>query len=229
MCLLRRLFDKCRNGLENASGNFAAGGGVSFLQRVDVVDDARVIDAVLDGDRAAYGQLVQKYQHQLFAALVRVTGCAEEAEDVAQESFVQALLKLDTFQRTAAFYTWLYRIAFNLSATRARRKRARTSLDELRAAGGPDPISRDNSPEEPMMAKERAQQVQVALGELAEEYRQVIVLREMEGCDYDQIAEILQVPIGTVRSRLFRAREQLRGLLAPVLDPDRTMPLTKVK
>ncbi|MEX2172461.1 MAG: sigma-70 family RNA polymerase sigma factor [Pirellulales bacterium] len=191
--------------------------------------DARVIDAVLAGDRAAYGRLVQKYQDRLFAALVRVTGCAEEAEDVAQEAFVQALLKLDTFQQSAAFYTWLYRIAFNLSATRARRKRPRTSLDELRGGGGPEPASRDGAPEEPLMVKESAKQVHVALGELPEDYRQVIVLRELEGCDYDQIAEILQIPLGTVRSRLFRAREQLRELLAPVLDGERNKPLAKVK
>jgi RNA polymerase sigma-70 factor, ECF subfamily len=201
----------------------------SYLQRASVVDDARVIDAVRKGDQAAYGQLVQKYQDRLFAALVRITGCAEEAEDVAQEAFVQALLKLDTFQQSAAFYTWLYRIAFNLSATRARRKRARTSLDELREAGGPEPVDRDGAPEEPLLAEERVNQVHAALGQLAEDYRQVVVLRELEGFDYEHIADILQVPLGTVRSRLFRAREQLRELLAPVLEGERSQPLAKVK
>lgn len=188
-----------------------------------------MIDAVLQGDRAAYGSIVQKYQDRLFAALVRITGCPEEAEDVAQEAFVQALRKLDTFQQSAAFYTWLYRIAFNLSATRARRKRPRASLDELRESGGSEPADRDGAPEEPLMLKERAKQVHAALGELAEDYRQVVVLRELEGCDYEQIASILGIPLGTVRSRLFRAREQLRELLAGVIDGERSKPLTKVK
>lgn len=194
-----------------------------------MVNDAQVIDEVRKGDQAAYGQLVTKYQNRLFAALVRITGCAEEAEDVAQEAFVQALLKLDTFQQSAAFYTWLYRIAFNLSATRARRKRPRASLDVLREAGGPEPVDRDGAPEKPLLAEERVNLVHAALDQLAEDYRQVVVLRELEGCDYEQIAEILEIPLGTVRSRLFRAREQLRELLAPVLEGERSKPLAKAQ
>lgn len=180
-------------------------------------DDARLIDRTLAGEPAAFGELVLRYQDRLYNALVRVLGSAEDARDVAQEAFVQAFVKLETFRGAAAFYSWLYRIAFNLAMSHARRGRATRSLDALRAESGQEPIDGQPTAEAGLAGKERVMLVQRALNELSAEYRQMIVLRELEGCRYEQIAEILGLPIGTVRSRLFRARLALRDRLAPKL------------
>ena len=146
-----------------------------------------------------------------------MTGSAEDAQDIAQEAFVQAYLKLDTFGGRSAFYTWLYRIAFNCCVSHGRKRRERTSLDTLRESSGLDPSDPADGPDQPALAAERCELLHAALGQLAEEHRQVIVLRELDGFDYKQIAEVLEVPIGTIRSRLFRARLQLKELLASVL------------
>ncbi|MEO1496326.1 MAG: sigma-70 family RNA polymerase sigma factor [Planctomycetota bacterium] len=179
--------------------------------------DDRLIDRSLAGDSAAYGDLVRRYQDRLRGSLLRVTGSAEEAEDVAQEAFVQAHLKLNTFQRSARFYTWLYRIAFNLAVSKSRKWRPRLSLTVVEEAGGPEPAASGESPEAPLVEDERSALLHDAIKQLADDHRQVLVLREFEDMDYQQISEVLEVPIGTVRSRLFRARAQLRDLLSPLL------------
>lgn len=184
----------------------------------DRTTDEQIVDAVLAGDTAAYGELVLRHQDQLYNALVRYTGNAEDARDIAQDAFTQAYLKLGTFKRNAAFFTWLYRIAFNRATSIARKRRVRTSLDRLTEAGAPHPTDNPHAqPQEVMLAEERVALVRQAVAELAEDHRQVVVLREFNGFDYQQIAEVLQVPIGTVRSRLFRARMQIRDHLAPIL------------
>ena len=183
-------------------------------------DDALLIDEALGGVSAAFGQLVQKYQDRLYNTIVHVAGSTEEALDVVQEAFVQAFLKLDTFQRTAAFYTWLYRIAFNVAISRRRRMRTTVSVDEAREATGDEPASRDPDPTERLEREERAGQVQAALATLSDEHRAVLVLREIDGCCYETIADMLDLPVGTVRSRLHRARLQLREQLKGVLQAD---------
>jgi RNA polymerase sigma-70 factor (ECF subfamily) len=180
-------------------------------------DDALLIEAILAGDTAAFGQLVGHYQDRLYNALLRVLGSAEDARDVVQDAFVQAFVKLDTFRGSSAFYTWLYRIAFNLAMSHHRRRRPTTSLDIVKADCGHEPTDGQPAPEIRLAQRERAELVHAALAELSAEHRQIIVLRELEGCRYDQIADILQLPVGTVRSRLFRARLQLRDQLAPLL------------
>lgn len=185
-------------------------------------DDAKLIARSLAGEPAAFGQLVVRYQDRLYNALVRVLGSAEDARDVAQDAFVQAFLKLDTFRGTAAFYTWLYRIAFNLAMSHARRSRPTRSLDAAKDGCGNEPVDGQPTPEAELVGEERVKLVHRALGELSAEYRQIIVLRELEGCRYEQIAEILELPIGTVRSRLFRARLALRDQLAPAMKEDRS-------
>lgn len=181
-------------------------------------DDAQLIGRTLAGDPSAFGQLVVRYQDRLYNALVRVLGSADDARDVAQDAFVQAFLKLDTFRGTAAFYTWLYRIAFNLAMSHARRGRPMQSLDAAKDGCGREPVDGQLTPEAELVGREEVMLVHRALGELAAEYRQIIVLRELEGCSYDEMAEILELPIGTVRSRLFRARLALRDQLAPAMD-----------
>jgi RNA polymerase sigma-70 factor (ECF subfamily) len=183
--------------------------------------DGELIKATLAGQPAAFGQLVLKYQDRLFNSVFRLLGSAEDARDITQDAFVQAFLKLETFRGSAAFYTWLYRIGFNLAMSHARSKHHMQSLDGAKSERGSEPVDGQPLPEADFAREERAMLVHVALGQLAAEYREVIVLREIEGCRYDQIAEILDLPVGTVRSRLFRARLALRDQLAPLLSEDR--------
>lgn len=180
-------------------------------------DDAQLIEQALAGHSAAFGQLVRKYQDRLYHTVVHVTGCGEDARDVVQEAFVQAFLKLESFQRTCAFYTWLYRIAFNVAASHCRRRKPTLSVERAREASGEEPLDGRPGPEHRLEQVERCQQVQAAIASLSEEHRVVVVLREMDGCCYETIAEILELPIGTVRSRLHRARLHLREQLRQVM------------
>jgi RNA polymerase sigma-70 factor (ECF subfamily) len=182
-----------------------------------VNDDCELIEQTLQGRPAAFGVLVRKYQDRLFNTLVHVLGDAEDAQDVVQDSFIQAFVKLETFQRTSAFYTWLYRIAMNMAATLRRRKRPVLSVDEVRDATGQEPIDGGEGPAERLDRQQRERQVRQAIAQLPDEYRAVVVLREIEGFCYETIAEILDLPVGTVRSRLHRARLQLREQLKEVL------------
>ncbi|HEX4414531.1 MAG TPA: sigma-70 family RNA polymerase sigma factor [Lacipirellulaceae bacterium] len=184
-------------------------------------DDASLIAASLAGDHAAFGRLVAAYQDRLFNSLLRVLGSREDAADIVQDAFVQAFTKLNTFRGGSAFYTWLYRIAFNLAMSHARRGRKTASLDDRKSLVGDEPMDGQPTAESGMMQQERAELVHAALGELSLEYRQIMVLREIDGCSYDEIAEILDVPVGTVRSRLFRARMEMKELLSPRLHFER--------
>ncbi len=189
------------------------------MNRPSVDNDQRLIEAALGGQSQAFGQLVLRYQDRLFNTLVHVTGNAEDAQDVAQDAFVQAYLKLNTFQQTAGFYTWLYRIAFNLAISRQRRRRPTASVDQMREQTGLEPTS-DDAPSQPLEQRERVDQVQAALAQLSDEHRTILVLREIDGLDYQAIAETLDLEVGTVRSRLFRARMQLREQLKEVVEED---------
>ncbi len=180
-------------------------------------DDAQLIDDTLGGNRAAFGQLVQKYQGRLFNTLLHVVGSREEAEDVCQEAFVQAFVKLDTFGGRSAFYTWLYRIAFNVSVSRRRRQRTELSIDQHREQTGEEPSDTCQGPNEQLLRAEQIDQVRRAISTLSEDFRSILVLRDIDGCCYESIAEILDLPIGTVRSRLHRARLQLRDQLQEIL------------
>ncbi len=181
-------------------------------------DDADLIRETLVGSTSAFGQLVCKYQDRLFHAMRHVAGLHEEAEDVCQEAFVQAYLKLDTFGGKSTFYTWLYRIAFNIWASRRRRKRPVASADVAREIAGIEPMDMAEAPAEVVERNERSQQLRNAIAGLSDQHRAVIVLREMEGQDYETISEILGVPVGTVRSRLHRARSLLREDLKDKLE-----------
>lgn len=183
-------------------------------------DDAQLIQETLDGQSAAFGHLVRRYQDRLYNTVVRVVGCRDEALDVVQEAFVQAFVKLESFKQSSAFYTWLYRIAFNVAASHCRRRKSMVSVDHARELTGDEPIDTQMRPHERIELDERCEQVQGAISTLSEEHRMVLVLREIDGCCYETIAEILELPIGTVRSRLHRARLQLRDQLKEVLAID---------
>lgn len=173
-------------------------------------DDQLLIERALAGDRAAFGQLAIRYQDRLYSSMIGVTGSAEEAEDVVQDALVRAFLKLDTFQQNSQFFTWLYRIAFNVALSRHRRRRSRISVDHTREATGIEPVDEGELPDEPMLRRERVDLVRRALAQLTEQHRAILVLREMDECSYEAIAEILAISIGTVRSRISRARNQLK-------------------
>jgi len=181
------------------------------------VDDNELIRYALAGNTAAFGSLVQKYQNRLYNSVYRMVGGEQEARDIVQDAFVQAFVKLEGFQRASSFYTWLFRIAHNAMVSRRRRERPLASLDMLREATGQEPLDGAAGPEQHLVQQETAAQVRQALAALSEEHREILVLREIDGCDYETIAEMLEVPVGTVRSRLHRARVQLRELLKQVV------------
>jgi RNA polymerase sigma-70 factor (ECF subfamily) len=183
-------------------------------------EDCRLIEQTLNGHRNAFGELVARYQDRLYTMLVHLVGCPEEARDVCQEAFTQAFVKLDSFHQASAFYTWLYRIAFNTAISRTRRKRPQASVDEIREAAHYEPPDPGPSPEERLQSEEHVKQVQAALATLSEDHRSILVLKEMDGLRYEEIAEMLDIPIGTVRSRLFRARSQLKECLQQAMPED---------
>ena len=150
--------------------------------------------------------------------MVQILRSEVEAEDTVQEAFILALTKLHTFKGNSQFFTWLYRIAYNVAATRLRRRKPNVSIDgmspEFRLQIAGDVVM----PEDGMIDRERAGQLMQALDRMSEEHRSILVMREMEGLDYSAIAEVLDLPIGTVRSRLHRARMQLKELLESTMD-----------
>jgi RNA polymerase sigma-70 factor (ECF subfamily) len=146
-----------------------------------------------------------------------VTGSTDEAYDVCQDAFIQAFVKLQTFHKGCAFYTWLYRIALNMAASRRRKKKPVVSIEQLREATGEDPVAHDGQPGDRMEQRERVTRVRKALSGLADDFRVVLVLREIDGHSYETIAEMLELPLGTVRSRLHRARMELREQLKGAL------------
>jgi RNA polymerase sigma-70 factor (ECF subfamily) len=172
-------------------------------------DDQNLIRCTLAGQQEAFGQLVCKYQDRLYNGLVQILRSEADAEDAVQDAFVLAFTKLDSFQGKSAFFTWLYRIGYNVAISRIRRRKQTVSLsgDGERQfdfeSDGPAPADR-------MEQDEDSRQLTAALDRLSDDHRSILVLREMEEMDYDAISEVLDLPIGTVRSRLHRARSALR-------------------
>jgi RNA polymerase sigma-70 factor, ECF subfamily len=179
-------------------------------------DDRRLIENCLGGDTAAFGVLVQRYQDRLYNTVYRLTDNAEDAQDVVQEAFLSAYQSLHSFKGDSLFFTWLYRIAMNTAISLKRKQRPVFSIDATRNGLGPiDPLDPAEQTR-PGFALERAdleREVQEALNRLSPEHRTVLVLKDIDGLKYEAMAVILQVPIGTIRSRLHRARTELRELL----------------
>ena len=186
-------------------------------------DDATLIARALDGCRSSFGDLVGKYQDRLYNSLVHFLGNATEAEDVAQEAFVLAFTRLEMFRGDSAFYTWLYRIAVNSAISLRRKKRPSLASDNAARADSGNNLddTTHELPEDPMIQQESVALVHRALAELSEEHREILVLRELEGYDYDGISEMCGIPVGTVRSRLHRARGQLKIELERIEDKSR--------
>ncbi len=195
----------------------------SKTETIEPVDDQQLIDETLQGRTESFGQLVLRYQNRLYNTLVGVLGSNDDALDIAQEAFVLAFSKLGTFRGQSAFYSWLFRIAMN-AAISLKRKERRTpaSIDAAREQVGIEPADRhpQNRPDYSIEVSERQQMVRNALAELSDEYRMVLVLKEMEDLKYDEIAQIVGCPIGTVRSRIHRARLELREKLQITMKPE---------
>ena len=185
--------------------------------------DQQLVERAQRGDKHAFELLVAKYQRKLARLLSRFIRDATEVEDVTQEAFIKAYRALPTFRGDSAFYTWLYRIGINTAknylVAMGRRAPTTTQLDaeEAEALGEGEQLQDLNTPENQMMSRQVGETVNQTLAQLPEELRTAITLREIEGLSYEDIASIMNCPIGTVRSRIFRAREAIADQLRPLL------------
>ncbi|TAN48462.1 MAG: RNA polymerase sigma factor RpoE [Betaproteobacteria bacterium] len=181
--------------------------------------DRELVARVQRGDQRAFGLLVEKYQRKLARLLQRLIRDPAEVEDVTQEAFIRAYRALPMFRGDSAFYTWLYRIAVNTAKNHlmAMGRRAMTGVDADAALDEGEQLQDINTPESVLMSKEIATTVNAAIEELPEELREAIRLRELDGMSYEDIAKAMDCPIGTVRSRIFRAREAIAARLRPLL------------
>jgi RNA polymerase sigma-70 factor (ECF subfamily) len=183
-------------------------------------DEKQLIRECLAGRTEAFGELVIRYQDRLYNALCGILNSPDDARDVAQDAFVQAFQQLKTFRGQSAFYSWLFRIALNAAASQRRRTRRKvTSIDTAREQVGSDPPDRHPAaaPSHAMETDERRAAVQNALARLPAEFRVPLVLKEIDGMKYHEIAAVIGCPVGTVRSRIHRARTELRERLEILL------------
>lgn len=179
-------------------------------------DDNRLIAECRAGNPAAFGELVSRYQDRLFNTVLRVVNNAEDARDVVQEAFLLAYQALHSFKGDSLFFTWLYRIAVNTAMSL---KRKQKPMLRIHAAGDGDrpldPLdpAEESRPGHALEMAEEERAVHDALARLSPEHRAVLVMKDMDGMKYEQIAEVLGVPVGTIRSRLHRARLEMRDVL----------------
>jgi RNA polymerase sigma-70 factor (ECF subfamily) len=185
--------------------------------------DQLLVERVQRGDKKAFELLVIKYQRKLMRLVSRLVRDQAEAEDVVQEAFIKAYRALPQFRGESAFYTWLYRIGINTAknylVTQGRRAptSTETNAEEAETFDDAEQLRDINTPESMLATKQIASTVNIAMESLPEELRVAISLREIEGLSYDEIAEAMGCPIGTVRSRIFRAREAIAEKLRPLL------------
>lgn len=190
--------------------------------------DAQLIERFKRGDRRAFEMLVVKYQRRIERLIARMVRDVDLVEDIAQEAFIRAYRALPTFRGESAFYTWLYRIAVN-TAKKAMigLKRDPLLTEAAMGGGGSDDddgprvdheLSDGETPESVLASRQIAETVNAAIAALSDELRQAITLREIEGLSYEEISELMNCPIGTVRSRIYRAREAIATRLRPLLD-----------
>jgi RNA polymerase sigma-70 factor (ECF subfamily) len=189
--------------------------------------DQELVSRARQGDQRAFEMLVIKYQRRIERLIHRMVRDSDRVQDIAQETFIRAYRALAKFRGDSAFYTWLYRIAVN-TAKKALVEARRDPLvnesslvhpdDDEETSRAPRELTDGETPEAILASKEIAATVNAAIEALSEDLRQAIVLREIEGLSYEEIAEVMACPIGTVRSRIFRAREAIAARLRPLLD-----------
>lgn len=171
------------------------------------VDDQTLVTQALAGRGEAFGTLVERYDRAVYHLAYRTLRDSEEARDVAQEAFFKAYRSLRTFRPGAKFSTWIFSIAYHCCCDRLNRRK-RYSNEEL-----PDRADPGAGPEQQAIAGDEARRLRAAIAQLPEKYRTVITLYHLQGSQYDEIAQVLEIPIGTVKTHLFRAKEQLRRML----------------
>jgi RNA polymerase sigma-70 factor (ECF subfamily) len=180
-------------------------------------DDQRLISDCLAGNADAFGGLVLRYQDRLFNTVFRLVDNPEDARDVVQEAFLNAYQSLSAFKGDSLFFTWLYRIAVNTAISLKRKQKSALRLMATAHDTGvvvePQDPSEASQPGHALEMAEEERRVHQALARLSTEHRNVLVLKDMEGMKYEEMAEVLQVPVGTIRSRLHRARLELREIL----------------
>jgi RNA polymerase sigma-70 factor (ECF subfamily) len=191
--------------------------------------DRLLVERVQAGDKQAFGLLVTKYQRKLASLISRMVRDAAEVEDIVQDSFIRAYRALPGFRNDSAFYTWLYRIGVNTAknwlVTHGRKLRQPTTWMAKKADIGHDAelLHDADTPERLLMTRQIGDTVNAAMEALPEDLRTAIMLREIDGLSYEEIAQVMDCPIGTVRSRIFRARDAISARLRPLLDaaPDK--------
>lgn len=185
--------------------------------------DQELVERVQQGDRAAFDLLVRKYQHKVIKLVSRYVRDSSEALDVAQEAFIKAYRAISSFRGESAFYTWLYRIAINTAKNYLVAK-SRQPVNKESEVGDPDQfdlasqLTDIDTPEGLILSEEIRQTILQAIEQLPEDLRTAIILRELEGMSYEEIAQAMDCPVGTVRSRLFRARESIDNELKSLID-----------
>lgn len=184
--------------------------------------DQQIVEKVQRGDKNAFGLLVTKYQHKVAHLVSRYVKNSGDVADVTQEAFIKAYRALPNFRGESAFYTWLYRIAVNsaknyLVAQGRKPPASDVDAEEADYFDGSDALKEQNSPERSLMSEELEKVLFDALEKLPEDLRMAITLRELEGLSYEDIANVMDCPVGTVRSRIFRAREAIDKVLNPLL------------
>ena len=180
--------------------------------------DRRLISECLAGRTDAFGELVVRYQDRLFNSVVRILDNPDDAADAVQDAFINAYVSLGSFKGDAEFFTWLYRIAFNTAVSLKRRRKQLVSLEGGRdgeASIDPADPSDETRPGVALQRGEDEALLQAGLNRLSADHRTVLVLKDIDGLKYEEIAEIVGVPIGTVRSRIHRARLELKEFLEP--------------
>jgi RNA polymerase sigma-70 factor (ECF subfamily) len=173
-------------------------------------DSAELIVKACEGNPYAFRRLVECNQDRLFASLNRFLGCHADAEEAVQEAFIRAFTRIDSFNHNSLFSTWLYRIGFNAAVSQRRKRRSTTSIDQQIEHGRePIDVNADDASEH-LLRQERIALIHAALDELSDDHRAILVLREMDEMAYEEISNVLNISVGTVRSRLSRARVCLR-------------------
>ncbi len=186
--------------------------------------DQQLVERVQRGDKHAFNLLVTKYQRKLGRLISRFVRDPAEAEDVTQDAFIKAYRALPSFRGESAFYTWLYRIGINTAKNHllANKRRAPTNTpfdtDDAESFEDAEQLHEVTTPENELMSKEVVNVVQTSLQQLPEDLRSALTLREIEGLSYEEIAGVMNCPVGTVRSRIFRAREAIAENLRPLLE-----------
>ena len=183
--------------------------------------DQQLVDKVQQGDKKAFNLLVLKYQNRVSSLVARYVKNSGDVADVTQEAFIKAYRALPNFRGESAFYTWLYRIAVNSAKNylvSQSRKPPASDVDAQEAEfyDGADALHENSSPERSLLTKEIEKYLYQAIDKLPDELRMAITLREMEGMSYEDIASVMECPVGTVRSRIFRAREAIDAVIAPL-------------